>query len=33
MGLDATRGPDFEGVKAALSDQALQRAAEMLARA
>ena len=32
MGLDATRGPDFEGVKAALSEQAMARAAQMLAR-
>lgn len=33
MGLDATRGPGFEGVKATLSAQALARAEELLARA
>jgi 4-hydroxy-3-polyprenylbenzoate decarboxylase len=32
MGLDATRGPDFEGVRAKVSERALARAAEILAR-
>jgi 4-hydroxy-3-polyprenylbenzoate decarboxylase len=32
MGLDATRGPDFEGVRAKVSEQALARAADLLAR-
>jgi UbiD family decarboxylase len=32
MGLDATRGPDFEGIKATISDAAKQRAAQILAR-
>jgi 4-hydroxy-3-polyprenylbenzoate decarboxylase len=32
MGLDATRGPDFEGVRARVSDQAVARAAEILGR-
>jgi 4-hydroxy-3-polyprenylbenzoate decarboxylase len=32
MGLDATRGPDFEGIRARVSEQALARAAEILAR-
>lgn len=32
MGLDATRGPDFDGVRAQLSDRAVQRAAALLAR-
>lgn len=32
MGLDATRGPDFDGVLAQLSDGAVQRAAAILAR-
>ncbi|VTU15200.1 3-octaprenyl-4-hydroxybenzoate carboxy-lyase [Variovorax sp. SRS16] len=31
MGLDATRGPDFHGVRAQLSPQALERAAQILA--
>ena len=30
MGLDATRGPNFEGVRARISDQALARAKELL---
>ena len=30
MGLDATRGPDFHGVRARISDRALARAAEIL---
>lgn len=30
MGMDATRGPDFHGVRAALSPQAVQRAAQIL---
>ena len=33
MGLDATRGPGFEGVRAHLSERALERAAELLQRA
>jgi 4-hydroxy-3-polyprenylbenzoate decarboxylase len=33
MGLDATRGPGFEGVRARISDAALARAAEILGRA
>ena len=32
MGLDATRGPGFEGVKAALSAHAVDRASQVLAR-
>ena len=32
MGLDATRGPGFEGVRAKVSERALARAAEILAR-
>jgi 4-hydroxy-3-polyprenylbenzoate decarboxylase len=32
MGLDATRGPDFEGVRARVSDQAVARDAEILGR-
>jgi len=32
MGLDATRGPGFEGVKAEVSEAALRRAGEILAR-
>jgi 2,5-furandicarboxylate decarboxylase 1 len=32
MGLDATRGPDFHGVLARISDQAFGRASEILAR-
>ena len=32
MGLDATRGPGFEGVRAKISDAAMQRAAALLAR-
>ena len=32
MGLDATRGPGFEGIKATLSDSAVARAKELLAR-
>lgn len=32
MGLDATRGPDFDGVRAQICERALQRAAEILAR-
>lgn len=32
MGLDATRGPDFEGVRAQLSDGAMARAEEILGR-
>jgi 4-hydroxy-3-polyprenylbenzoate decarboxylase len=32
MGLDATRGPGFEGVRAAISDAAMARAAALLAR-
>ncbi|WP_439588205.1 UbiD family decarboxylase [Hydrogenophaga sp.] len=31
MGLDATRGPDFDGVRAVLSDAAVARAKELLA--
>ena len=33
MGLDATRGAQFEGVRARVSERALARAAEILARA
>jgi len=33
MGLDATRGPDFDGIRARVSERALARAAEILARA
>lgn len=33
MGLDATRGPDFDGIRAKLSGRALDRAGEILARA
>ncbi len=33
MGLDATRGPGFEGVKATLSEHAVERAVQLLARA
>ena len=33
MGLDATRGPGFEGVRATISDEAMARAAALLARA
>ena len=33
MGLDATRGPGFEGIKAVLSAEALTRATELLGRA
>ena len=33
MGLDATRGPGFEGVRAKISDAALSRAATILLRA
>ena len=33
MGLDATRGPGFEGVRAKVSDAALSRAAKILQRA
>jgi 4-hydroxy-3-polyprenylbenzoate decarboxylase len=32
MGLDATRGPDFEGVRARVSEKAMARAAELLGR-
>lgn len=32
MGLDATRGPNFEGIKAQISDAAVQRAREILQR-
>lgn len=32
MGLDATRGPGFEGVKAEISKQAVERAAQLLQR-
>src|SRR5262245_18665036 len=32
MGLDATRGPGFEGVRAKISDEAMARAAQLLAR-
>ncbi len=32
MGLDATRGPDFDGLRARLSDQAMTRAQEILGR-
>jgi len=32
MGLDATRGPGFEGVRAAISEEAMARARELLAR-
>ncbi|MEO7403956.1 MAG: UbiD family decarboxylase [Burkholderiales bacterium] len=32
VGLDATRGPEFEGIRAKVSDQAMARAAEILAR-
>jgi 4-hydroxy-3-polyprenylbenzoate decarboxylase len=33
MGLDATRGPGFEGTRARVSERALATAAEILARA
>jgi UbiD family decarboxylase len=33
MGLDATRGPNFEGVRARISDRAKARAEEILQRA
>jgi 2,5-furandicarboxylate decarboxylase 1 len=33
MGLDATRGPNFEGVRARISDASMARAAEIIARA
>ena len=33
MGLDATRGPGFEGVRAAISEEAMARASALLARA
>jgi 4-hydroxy-3-polyprenylbenzoate decarboxylase len=33
MGLDATRGPGFEGIRARVSERALARAAEILAKA
>jgi 2,5-furandicarboxylate decarboxylase 1 len=33
IGLDATRGPDFDGVRARISDASMARAAAMLARA
>jgi 4-hydroxy-3-polyprenylbenzoate decarboxylase len=32
MGLDATRGPDFEGIPARIDDAAMARAASVLAR-
>ena len=32
MGLDATRGADFHGVRAQISPQAMQRAAQILSR-
>ena len=32
VGFDATRGPEFEGIRAKVSDQAMTRAAEILAR-
>ena len=32
MGLDATRGADFKGTKATISDAAKERAAKILAR-
>jgi 4-hydroxy-3-polyprenylbenzoate decarboxylase len=32
MGLDATRGPDFEGIRARVSEEAMARAAELLGR-
>ena len=32
MGLDATRGPNFEGVRAKISDSALSRAKTLLSR-
>jgi 2,5-furandicarboxylate decarboxylase 1 len=32
MGIDATRGPEFHGTKAAIAPEALQRAGELLAR-
>jgi len=32
MGLDATRGPGFEGVRAKVSDAAMARAAKLLAK-
>ena len=32
MGLDATRGPDFDGLRARLSNQAMTRAQEILGR-
>jgi 4-hydroxy-3-polyprenylbenzoate decarboxylase len=31
MGLDATRGPDFDGIRATISEAAMQRARELLA--
>ena len=33
MGLDATRGPGFEGVRATISNEAMARAAALLAKA
>jgi 4-hydroxy-3-polyprenylbenzoate decarboxylase len=33
MGLDATRGPNFEGIRAKVSDAALERAAGIVQRA
>ena len=32
MGLDATRGPNFDGIRARIDDDAMARAAAMLAR-
>jgi 4-hydroxy-3-polyprenylbenzoate decarboxylase len=32
MGLDATRKPGFEGIRAQVSDKAMARAAELLGR-
>jgi 4-hydroxy-3-polyprenylbenzoate decarboxylase len=32
MGLDATRGPDFDGLRARLSEPAMTRAQEILGR-
>ena len=32
MGLDATRGPNFEGIRARISDAAMARAAKLLKR-
>jgi hypothetical protein len=32
MGLDATRGPDFDGVRARIAPEAMARAAAVIAR-